>query len=51
MLVSSGVAGFCTKIVLRTSRRPRSVLDRLAGAACWQIISGALLESEVAYCA
>lgn len=34
MLVISGVAGFGTKIVFRTSLRPRSVLDRLAGVAC-----------------
>jgi hypothetical protein len=34
MLVSSGVAGLGTKIVLRTSRRPRKVPERLGGAAC-----------------
>ena len=35
MLVNSGVAGFGTNIVFRTSLRPRRVFDRRAGgAAC-----------------
>lgn len=34
MLCSSGTAGFGTNIVLRTSRRPRSVLFRFGCAAC-----------------
>lgn len=38
MLCSSGTAGFGTNIVLRTSRRPRSVLFRLGGAACYDLI-------------
>lgn len=39
MLVSSGVAGLGTKIVLRTSRRPRRVPERLGGTACYIIVS------------
>lgn len=38
MLCSSGTAGLGTKIVLRTSRRPRRVLLRLGCAACYDII-------------
>lgn len=35
-VVSSGVAGLGTKMVLRTSRRPRRVFERRAvGAACY----------------
>jgi hypothetical protein len=32
---NSGVAGFGTKMVFRTSLRPRRVFERLAGAACF----------------
>jgi hypothetical protein len=39
MLVSSGVAGLGTKIVLRTSRRPRRVPERLGGIACYMYVS------------
>jgi hypothetical protein len=39
MLWSSGVAGLGTNIVLRTSRRPRNVLDRLGCAACCSCLS------------
>lgn len=38
MFCSSGTAGFGTNIVLRTSRRPRSVLLRLGWAACYDFI-------------
>ena len=38
MLCSSGTAGLGTNIVLRTSRRPRSVLFRLGCAACYDRI-------------
>jgi hypothetical protein len=39
MLVSSGVAGLGTNIVLRTSRRPRNVPERLGGAACCELLA------------
>jgi hypothetical protein len=39
MLESSGVAGLGTKIVLRTSRRPRRVPERRAGTACYMYVS------------
>ena len=38
MLCNSGTAGLGTNIVLRTSRRPRSVLFRLGCAACYDHI-------------
>lgn len=34
ILCNSGAVGLGTKIVFRTSRRPRSVDERLGGAAC-----------------
>lgn len=38
ILCNSGTAGLGTNIVLRTSRRPRSVLFRLGCAACYDHI-------------
>jgi hypothetical protein len=35
MLCNSGVAGLGTNIVLRTSRRPRSVDDRFGCGTCY----------------
>lgn len=39
ILCNSGAAGLGTKMVLRTSRRPRRVDARLGGAACCCIVS------------
>lgn len=38
ILCNSGAAGLGTKIVLRTSRRPRRVDERFGGAACCCIV-------------
>jgi len=45
MICNSGTAGLGTKIVLRTSRRPRSVLFRLGWAACCDHIRPKYLHS------
>lgn len=47
MLCNSGTAGFGTNIVLRTSRRPRSVLLRLGWAACYDFIRPRFLHNLV----
>ena len=47
MLCISGVAGLGIKIVLRTSRRPRSVDDLLGGAACCSVLDLRLRNSLV----
>jgi hypothetical protein len=39
ILCNSGAVGLGIKIVLRTSRRPRSVDERLGGAACCSFVS------------
>ena len=48
-LCNSGAAGLGTNIVLRTSRRPRSVLDRFGAAACCKYVRYACISTIIPF--